>query len=90
MGSTTSTHQLTPVSCMLPQEARANVSKRKASDAALPALDAAASAAADEVSPPKRIKAQGDATDKQASAAFIPLSRSPVYSCVCLCIFSSL
>ena len=74
---------------MLLQEARANVSKRKASDAALPALDSAASAAADEVSPPKRIKAQVDATDKQASAGFVPpLSRGPVFCYFLLCILS--
>lgn len=52
------------------QEARANLSKRKASDAASPALDtAAAAAAADEVSPSKRIKAQAAPTDKQATSA---------------------
>ena len=47
------------------QEARANLSKRKASDAASPALDTAAAAAADELSPSKRIKAQAAPTDKQ-------------------------
>ncbi len=49
------------------QEARANLSKRKASDAASPALDTAAAAAADELSPSKRIKAQAAPADKQVS-----------------------
>ncbi len=49
------------------QEARANLSKRKASDAASPALDSAAAAAANELSPSKRIKAQAAPTDKQVS-----------------------
>ncbi|KAL0019400.1 hypothetical protein WJX77_008137 [Trebouxia sp. C0004] len=53
------------------QEARANLSKRKASDAACPALGTAAAAAAagDELSPSKRIKAQAAPTDKQATSA---------------------
>ena len=51
------------------QESRANISKRKASDAASPALEAASAAAADasEVSPSKRIKAQPDASQLQVS-----------------------
>lgn len=49
------------------QEARANVTKRKASDATSPAFDTAVAVAAEEVSPAKRIKAQPDFTDTKAA-----------------------
>ena len=47
--------------CCLLQEAKQSISKRKASDAASPALDAAlATAAAEETSPSKRMKSASD------------------------------
>ena len=52
---------------LLLQEAKQSISKRKASDASSPALDAAAAttaaAAAEETSPSKRIKAGSDSAD---------------------------
>lgn len=48
------------------QEVRQSMSKRKASDAASPAVDtAAAAAAAEETSPSKRIKAASDSAHPQ-------------------------
>ena len=45
------------------QEAKQSMSKRKASDAASPALDTSASAAAEEISPSKRLKSASDSAD---------------------------
>ena len=56
------------------QEARANVTKRKASDATSPAFDTAVAVAAEEVSPAKRIKAQPDFTDTKVV--------SPCFACL--------
>ena len=59
------------------QEAKQSISKRKASDAASPALDAAAASAtvaAEESSPSKRMKAASDPSQVPRVAPLLPLT----------------